>query len=237
MAAPRSIFNNPAFEFQARYRLGLAATGGADLGEFFAAARMVADDDERSWFGAWSAMALRVEDVAREFLSDGHEASAREAFLRSTNYYRAAEVFLSTDDPRRLEIWQRGTDTFAEVANLSNGLITPVEIPFEGTTVPGTWYRVDDSSVRRPALLVQAGLDGTLEDLYPQIVSTALKRGYNCLAFEGPGQGRVIRLQGIPFRPNWETVVTPVVDFALALPAVDPARIALVGYSMGGYLE
>ena len=44
MAAPRFIFSNPAFEFQARYRLGLAATGGADLGEFFAAAQRVADE-------------------------------------------------------------------------------------------------------------------------------------------------------------------------------------------------
>ena len=236
MAAPRFIFSNPAFEFQARYRLGLAATGGADLGEFFAAAQRVADNDDESWFDAWSAMALRVEGNAREFLQDGHETSAREAFLRATNYYRAAEVFLPATDPRRLEIWQKGTDTFAEVAKLSNGLIEPVEIPFENTTVPGTWSRVDDTGTRRPVLLVQSGLDGTLEDLYPEIVSTALKRGYNCLAFEGPGQGRVIRVQGIPFRPNWETVVAPVVDFALQFEEVDPYRVALVGYSMGGYL-
>lgn len=236
MAVPRFIFDNPAFEFQARLRLGLSATGGADLGEFIAAARMIADDDDESWWGAWRAMALRVEGVAREFLRDGHVASAREAFLRATNYYRAAEVFLPASDPRRVEVWQRGTDTFAEVAELSNGLVSRVGIPFEGTTVPGAWCRVDDSGAHRPVLLVQAGLDGTLEDLYPQIVSTALTRGYNCLAFEGPGQGRVIRVQDIPFRPNWETVVTPVVDFALQLPEVDPERVALVGYSMGGYL-
>jgi len=236
MASPRLIFENPAFEFQARYRLGLAATGGADLGELFAAAQKVADDDEDSWFDAWSAMALRVEGLAREYLRDGHEASAQEAFLRATNYYRASEVFLPAGDARRAEIWQRGTDTFAEVAKLSDGLVAPVEIPFEGTTVPATWCRVDDSGARRPVLLVQSGMDGTLEDLYLKIVATALKRGHNCLAFEGPGQGRVIRVQRIPFRPDWESVVTPVVDFALRLPEVDPERVALVGYSMGGYL-
>ena len=43
----------------------------------------------------------------------------------------------------------------------------------------------------------------------------ALARGYNCLIFEGPGQGELIREQRIPFRPDWEKVVTPVVDFAL----------------------
>jgi alpha-beta hydrolase superfamily lysophospholipase len=236
VAIPRFIFASPAFEFQARYRLGLAATGGADLGELFAAAETIADDDDESWWDAWRALALRVEGIAREFLRDGHDASAREAFLRATNYYRAAEVFLPTNDPRRIEVWQRGKDTFADVAKLSDGLVSPVEIPFEGIRVPGTWCRVDRSGAPRPVLLVQSGLDGTLEDLYSGIVSTALTRGYNCLAFEGPGQGRVIRVQGIPFRPDWETVVNPVVDFALALPEVDPERVALIGYSMGGYL-
>ena len=51
-----------------------------------------------------------------------------------------------------------------------------------------------------------------------------------------PGQGQVIREQSIPFRPDWESVVTPVVDYAIELPFTDRDRIALIGYSMGGYL-
>jgi pimeloyl-ACP methyl ester carboxylesterase len=38
------------------------------------------------------------------------------------------------------------------------------------------------------------------------------------------------------FRPNWETVVSPVIDWAAARPEVDPGRIALFGLSMGGGL-
>ena len=38
------------------------------------------------------------------------------------------------------------------------------------------------------------------------------------------------------FRPNWETVVSPVIDWAVARPEVDPGRIALFGLSMGGGL-
>ena len=40
----------------------------------------------------------------------------------------------------------------------------------------------------------------------------------------------------MPIRPEWETVIRPVVDFALPLPNVDPGRIALSGWSLGGYL-
>jgi dipeptidyl aminopeptidase/acylaminoacyl peptidase len=38
------------------------------------------------------------------------------------------------------------------------------------------------------------------------------------------------------FRPDWEAVIGPVVDFALTRPEVDPDRIALMGISLGGYL-
>ena len=40
----------------------------------------------------------------------------------------------------------------------------------------------------------------------------------------------------VPLRPDWETVVTAVVDFALAQPLVNPQRIALSGWSLGGHL-
>ncbi len=42
-------------------------------------------------------------------------------------------------------------------------------------------------------------------------------------------------LHGVPFRHDWEAVITPVVDFLAARPDVDPARIALSGISQGGY--
>ena len=37
------------------------------------------------------------------------------------------------------------------------------------------------------------------------------------------------------FRPDWEAVITPVVDFALREPGVDPKRVALIGVSQAGY--
>ena len=82
---------------------------------------------------------------------------------------------------------------------------------------------------------MHTGYDGTQEELRAHAMA-ATARGLNCLTFEGPGQGAVIREQGLGFRPDWEAVVTPVVDYVLGLPTVDPERIALLGISFGGYL-
>ena len=121
-------------------------------------------------------------------------------------------------------------------ATLADHPIIPIEIPFEGVTLPGYFCLVDKSGATRPLLLVHSGFDGTAEEIYFEVALFAVKRGYNVLIFEGPGQGGVIRVQRVPFRPNWETVVSPVVDFALARKEVDPKRIALMGISFGGYL-
>jgi hypothetical protein len=45
----------------------------------------------------------------------------------------------------------------------------------------------------RPTLILFTGFDGTQEELYTTNVIPAPRRRYNCLTFEGPGQGRVIR--------------------------------------------
>ena len=60
-------------------------------------------------------------------------------------------------------------------------------------------------------------------------------RGYNALAFDGPGQGASLFLQHLYFRPDWEHVITPVVDYLLTRADVDADRIAITGVSQGGY--
>jgi pimeloyl-ACP methyl ester carboxylesterase len=67
-------------------------------------------------------------------------------------------------------------------------------------------------------------------------VGITLRRGYNVLAVDGPGQGGALHLQKLVMRPDWEAVITPVVDYALARREIEPGRIAGFGYSLGGYL-
>lgn len=46
-----------------------------------------------------------------------------------------------------------------------------------------------------------------------------------------------MREQRLYFRSDWEKVITPVGNFRLSLPFVDKDRLAIMGVSMGGYVE
>jgi alpha-beta hydrolase superfamily lysophospholipase len=80
------------------------------------------------------------------------------------------------------------------------------------------------------------GYDSTAEESWFAIAAAAIRRGYNVLAYDGPGQGAVIREHGLTFRPDWENVLGPVMDFASTHPAIDETAIVHFGYSLGAYL-
>jgi hypothetical protein len=55
------------------------------------------------------------------------------------------------------------------------------------------------------------------------------------MTFDGPGQQAALYEQKIPFRHDWEAVLTPVLDAILPRPDVDEDHVALIGVSQAGY--
>ncbi len=80
------------------------------------------------------------------------------------------------------------------------------------------------------------GYDSTAEELYFLNGAAALARGYNVIAFDGPGQGGALIQRGLTLRPDWETVIAAVLDHVLTFDEVDPSRVALIGLSLGAHL-
>jgi acetyl esterase/lipase len=85
-------------------------------------------------------------------------------------------------------------------------------------------------------VILNNGTDSQSVSLYAFGGAAAIERGYNALIFEGPGQGSMLFERQVPFRPDWENVITPVVDYLRSRPEVDPSRVALSGWSLGGEL-
>jgi pimeloyl-ACP methyl ester carboxylesterase len=230
-------FSDPQFDYQLLRLLGAAVDGGSDIGECLSTAQRIKEGDFESWYAEWLKTAQRIHAIADGALAAGHTVSAREAYLRAMNYYRCAEFYLHGDpnDSRIQAVYGASVECFRKYGDLSAPLYEPIEIPYEDTTLPGYFYPAGSADGARPTLIAQTGYDGTQEELMGTALA-AVRRGYHCVTFEGPGQGRVIREQKLPFRPDWEKVITPVVDHVLARPDVDGSKVALVGFSMGGYL-
>jgi pimeloyl-ACP methyl ester carboxylesterase len=239
------VFQDPTFSSQLLRTIGATYYKGADIGECLSTAYRIKEGDFESWYTEWLKTAKRVHKYADDCLAANHKVSAREAYLRASNYYRVAEFLLiSPEDPRIQTTWGSSKECFSNAGKLFSPPIESIEIPYDRTTLPGHFYRLNENSNNdtatpppRPTLIAHGGFDSTLEELYTFAAAPALERGYNCLTFEGPGQGGVIRKQKIPFRYDWEKVVTPVIDYALTRDRdIDPNKIALMGISMGGYL-
>ncbi len=224
------------FETWAVRALSHTPFGGADFGECAVTMDGVEPGDGDGWHRAWVATGERVAAIARESAAAGRHASAADAYLRASNYLRTATPFLFERHPSELlrETVAAANDAFAgALANLDHPA-ERVEIPFEGRTLPGWLIRAHEETA--PLLVANNGYDSLVGELYFAHAVPALRRGYHCLLFDGPGQGAALLERGLVMRPDWETVIVPVLDHALTLPGVDPERVALIGWSLGGYL-
>ena len=230
--------NDAEFWFETVRMFGADEYGAGSFGEVLAVSRQIKAGDYDSWYDAWNAAADRLAKEAEGQLARSHKVSARDNFLRASNAYRSSEFFLHANpaDPRVSRAYKRAVETYQAAIKLWPTPIEPVELPYEGTTLPGYLHRLDGSAKKRPLLLLNTGFDGSAEEMHWSGAVAAVERGYNVLVFDGPGQSGPLHRAGLPFRPDWEKVVTPVVDFALMQKGVDPKRIALQGVSMGGYL-
>lgn len=113
-----------------------------------------------------------------------------------------------------------------------------VKIPYEDSYLSGYFYHAvgcEDNCTPRATLVAVGGFDSTCEELYFAVAAAAIKRGYHCLIFDGPGQGETLRIQNKPARFDFEVPVRAALDYLETRPEVDQTRIALIGMSMGGY--
>ena len=225
-----------SFNFEGLRAMSYASTQGSEVGECLQTMGRIRDGDFESWIAEWSKAADHNARDAASYLARGLESSACAAFHRASNYYRAAEFYAKHTDPRQRALWLRSRECFMEAAKLNDPAIEPLTIPYLGTRLPGYLVKVR-SGKKAPTLIAHSGFDGSAEELYHMIGAVAPANGWNCLIFEGPGQRGAIHLDpALTLRHDWEVPVKAVVDYALTIPEVDADKLALIGYSLGGYL-
>ena len=220
------FFKTFEFDFETRRLMWYCPYGGSDFAEVSTTIEKIRERDYESWYREWK----NVGDIltSRNYLS---ENSKGKAFLRASRYYQAAEFFLHPTDTRKLEVYEKSVDYFYQALSLLNISYQTKDIQFEDVTLRSVSFRT--SKMCKGTLLICSGFDGLLEELYFTNVKAALDEGYNCILFEGPGQSHVIRYQHKAFIPNWDEVVSQVVD--AYGDDIESPKIG-IGLSLGGLL-
>lgn len=231
------FFTDAAMNSMTRAMLGRVYTGAADTGETLTTIDRITDGDLASWAREWAATADRVAAIGDDCVRRGHRVSGRNALLRAATYYAACVLVVDAceePDAVRARTFAAYRRCWEQYLRLLDNPPEPLEIPYEDTTMPG-WFFAAPGNGPKPTLIMVNGADGAASYLWPGYGSEASVRGYNVVIFDGPGQQRMLFEKDIHFRPDWEHVVTPVVDATLRLPGVDADRLALYAVSQGGY--
>lgn len=236
------FFKDASLNYSALTALGATAYNAAQIGEVLTVFNRVHahGDTYAAYAEQFQRMADDVAAKGRAALHADHRVSARDFMLRAAEYYAQAIFYVlaikGAGRPQEARLYRAMEACFATAARLFDPAFERVAIPYEHTTLPGWFLTPPGKRMRRPTVIFNNGSDAQNIDLFVEGAYAVTERGWNALIFEGPGQGASLFLRGMPFRPDWEAVVTPIVDWVRGRDDVDRRRVMLTGVSFGGYL-
>lgn len=226
------FFADQTYNFQTLRALDDVSEIGGDTGETLQTVAGLKSGDAQGWYDAWQATGDRVVALANR---TNDPIGRGRALLRAHTYYRTAEFFLEPHDAKRPAIWKKNVDAFYQGLDVLGIKHERFMVPYGKYHLHAVYYPGPIGAERRPLLMFVGGYDETMEEGYLSVGLAAYAHGYSVLIYEGPGQGSVIREQGLVFTPEWEKPNGAVLDsFLESHPK--PAKIVLIGASLGGYL-
>ena len=166
----RPFFKDDDFNFLTEIALGSVYRQAADVGEVLTTVDRIHDGKARSWVEEWTATADRLAQEASASAAAGHTYSAAGQYLRASLYYSVATYSADgTGDPALFaSLWEKhrsAWDQFVDLGDFGGALAERIEIPYEGTTLPGYFFRSGAAGSRtarcrrshRPHALRRAG--------------------------------------------------------------------------------
>jgi pimeloyl-ACP methyl ester carboxylesterase len=175
----------------------------------------------------------RIRDFAdwkHEFTDLAEVAEKEGRLVNAMAYWRAVEFFLLDDDPDKGKSYDRFIDLFHEcfADDFKTGKVVEERVPYEGVSLP-VLRLVPEAGRRKDLILLHGGFDSFIQEFYG-LMTAFRDRGYEIIAFEGPGQGEVLNKYGLPMTHKWERPVSAIIDHY----GLDD--VTLLGVSLGGYL-
>ncbi|HKG27199.1 MAG TPA: alpha/beta fold hydrolase [Thermomicrobiales bacterium] len=185
------------------------------------------------WLPAWNRAAQRYLAEARREDGLGHRQEAAIARRNAAMCYHVAHL-ITDDDPRTVRALRAaGVQAFSQAIQRLMPHTRKVGIPWRATKLPAYLAKPQRHHDRLPAVVFLNGATTTKEETLLW-TDHFLERGLAVLALDWPGTGETAG--GGPLSSQCDDITDGIVEFAESDPDLDPARIALVGISLGGVL-
>jgi 2,6-dihydroxypseudooxynicotine hydrolase len=183
-----------------------------------------------AWGPNWHEMGGVHEALGREAERHGRAVSAAAAYQRAAWCYHLGKFLWFEDQALHATLRDQAVAVYRRALPHLDPPAERLDIPFEGHIIPGHLRRPRGVTTP-PLVLIVPGLDSSKEEMF-SIEDEFLRRGMATLSIDGPGQSE--NSVDFAIRPNWETVITPLLDH-LADIGLDSTfgLIGLMGISMG----
>src|SRR5262245_13380548 len=186
-----------------------------------------------AWWEEWGALAAAVEARADAAAAEGRKPTAGDCYLRAGHYYYNAERFILPGSEKR-EWGRKAYRCWHEGIRLRHPNIEFIEVPYAGTTLPALFMKAPVAAPA-PTVVIVNGMDNAKEMSIFFAGLEFARRGMHTLAVDGPGQGESLRMRGLHSRYDYEVPGAAAFDCAARRAEVDAKRVAIMGYSFGGY--
>jgi dienelactone hydrolase len=187
-----------------------------------------------AWRDAWCGVAADAGREAEDARAAGRTRTSGMMFLRAGYYLYTGERFLPPG-PEKKALGERAYASLHAGLRAAFPEVAFIEVPYEAASLPALFMPARRGSGPRPTVVVFNGMDNAKEMSVLFAGLEFAERGFNLLAVDGPGQGESLRMRGIRARYDYEVAAAAAFDLLSTRHDVDVGRIAVLGYSFGGY--
>jgi pimeloyl-ACP methyl ester carboxylesterase len=228
-------FDHKDMDYYLSWMMGREIYDGSDRTELLETAQKIPNANVEAWYTEWSALARTHRSAGGRGASKRRQGIRPQTIPARQHLSPRSAVYHGAEASRFLRALAEYASLLPQSRAVSNPVIEPIEVPFEGKTLSGYFWGVDQSKTPRPTLVVVGGVETWAEDCYFFIGSSAAEHGYNVITADLAGQG-MNPDKGLHFGARMEVTAKALVDYALTRPEVDPNRLALFGFSWGGHI-
>lgn len=165
------------------------------------------------------------DDYVREFQQASDLAKKEGRLKNAATYLRASEFLIAPNDERKRPVYKEFINLFDEA--FADEKFERHRVPYNGSYLSAIKIP-SKTGVSKGTVIGIPGFDAFIEEFYA-IWYYFAENGYDCIAFEGPGQGGSRRLYNQYFDHDYEKPTQAVLDYFNA------NDVTALGVSMGGY--